>query len=734
MRRKYASAARQNLRLSNKLETSPEEKINLMFGGTPMLATMLLCHHIHTVQGSTIKYTSNERIACFVIYYSLGASSYCFLRTHMKLRLPSLSAIHIWLSSLTFSAGWNDNLVEVIKDRVESMNNEQKECVLMWDEMSIKTQLEYDKYSDSLIGIKDLGNLDRTLDLATHGLIFMIRGLSAAYVFPVAYFFSANAMKTNDLLRVVKLSITKLSNLGLNIKIAVCDQGAPNQAIFKELGVNKSKPYIESDGKKIYFVFDTPHLIKSVRNNFQGRNIQTQDGLVRWSYIEQLYNLDNFSSVKLAPKLKRRHMQTNSFDRMRVYLATQLFSQSVSNALKTMRDNELIDNESEPTIHFINNMDIIFDILNTSSLIAQNKPFRSGKNGIQNMQKLNELTNWVATWKSIRTLPDKNNKLRFQRSPPCFEGLILTMNGIQMLYADLQTESQQFLKTRNIQQDSLEHFNSFMRRKSGSNTNPTAREFKDNFRFNFIHSLIKSPPGTNCELSEDNNLGYDYDKLKSIVNRCNIEKQRTARQQDIIENGSPDISDNEFEDTCSSESNDEFRTDCVVQNLFKLHENTGGRYVVSNCAAYIGNWITTKISRRTKCKRCALLFQPLSENKGCMEYVHLTHKLAGEQSNPHLQVIGKNIMAIFVKIAEIADKELQTFALNVKGMHIRRNILRVVMREEEISEFVKACEAHRRSMVETFLNSIIYSVVKTHKHHMKASRSFDDTIRDRLNY
>jgi len=256
MTRKYTSAARQNLRLTKKLESSPEEKICNMFGGTPMLASMLLCHHRHTVNGSTVKYNSNERIVCFVIYYSLGASGYSFLRKHVNLRLPGLSAIHKWLSSLTFSPGWNDNLVEVIKDRVDSMSCTEKECVLMWDEMSIKTMLEYDKFSDSLVGVKDLGNMDRALDLATHALIFMIRGLSADYVFPVAFFFSANAMKTNDLLRVVKLSILKLSDLGLNIKVTVCDQGTPNQAIFKELGVSKDRPYIESDGKKVYMVFD----------------------------------------------------------------------------------------------------------------------------------------------------------------------------------------------------------------------------------------------------------------------------------------------------------------------------------------------------------------------------------------------------------------------------------------------------------------------------------------------
>jgi len=59
-------------------------------------------------------------------------------------------------------------------------------------------------------------------------------------------------------------AIFKLKSIGLIPKIVVCDQGTNNQQLRKILGVTSDFPFITHDEDKIYFMYDTPHLLKSI--------------------------------------------------------------------------------------------------------------------------------------------------------------------------------------------------------------------------------------------------------------------------------------------------------------------------------------------------------------------------------------------------------------------------------------------------------------------------------------
>lgn len=59
--------------------------------------------------------------------------------------------------------------------------------------------------------------------------------------------------------------------------------------------------------KKVYGMYDVPHLIKSVRNNLLRSNLQTLDGVVSWKIIEYIYNTERNNTTKMCPKLKYAH-------------------------------------------------------------------------------------------------------------------------------------------------------------------------------------------------------------------------------------------------------------------------------------------------------------------------------------------------------------------------------------------------------------------------------------------
>ncbi|CAI6354409.1 unnamed protein product [Macrosiphum euphorbiae] len=90
-----------------------------------------------------------------------------FLRNVQKINLPSLSTIKRWIGSSKFSPGFINSYMEQIKIKVNAMDNEQKYCVIAFDEMSIKKYLEYSKYLDVVEGYEDLGHKGRNDKVAS---------------------------------------------------------------------------------------------------------------------------------------------------------------------------------------------------------------------------------------------------------------------------------------------------------------------------------------------------------------------------------------------------------------------------------------------------------------------------------------------------------------------------------------------------------------------------------------
>lgn len=85
----------------------------------------------------------------------------------------------------------------------------------------------------------------------------------------------------------------------------ICDQGTNNVAMRKMFGVTRDCPYFIFDDEKIYFFYDTPHLLKSVRNNLKKYNFSYDNNTYSWNDIVDFYKLDKEKKPRYAPKLKK---------------------------------------------------------------------------------------------------------------------------------------------------------------------------------------------------------------------------------------------------------------------------------------------------------------------------------------------------------------------------------------------------------------------------------------------
>jgi len=211
-------------------------------------------------------------------------------------------------------------MFKLLSLRVSSLPTCERQCVLVFDEMSLSCLLSYDKNLDRVIGYTDDGTI------ATYALVFMVRGLKTKWKQAVSFFFTHNTVATSMLSSLITECIRKLRDIALFTRCIVCDQGATNVAAISILGATASLPHFSVDGCLVHIVCDVPHLLKSIQNKFLKYDIQIEGSVASWKHIDHFYQQDKVSPIRLVPRLTDRHVEINNVQKMRVSLAAQVLS------------------------------------------------------------------------------------------------------------------------------------------------------------------------------------------------------------------------------------------------------------------------------------------------------------------------------------------------------------------------------------------------------------------------
>lgn len=441
-------------------------------------------------------WTTEERKLALTMFYK-SPSSYNFLRLQ-NLNLPGPSTVRGWIGQSKFLPGINKKFFAHLKHKFEFKEYKEKACSVCIDEISIKEFLEYSKDFDFIEGFEDLGKHGRSCNTANSCLVFMARGIYDSWKIPVAYFVTHSSIKHGILKSLIVDVVQELFNVSLCPKIIICDQGTNNQSAFKSLNVSEEKPYFYVDEHKVFAIFDTPHLLKSVRNNLIGNTFRKGDKIIAFSDILSAYNIDvkNKKSRALL-KITDAHVKPNSFQKMSVKLAAQIFSHSMASAIRTcISTSELKSNTASDTADFIDFMDKLFDCLNSRNLFSKN-PYNCALTDFGVVKSF--LLNAANYFNDIFKVSYKGKETR----PPCFNGFTQTINGVLCFFdEELKNNGITFLITNRLNQDVLENLFSIFRQKGGYNKNPTVRIIRTSFRSTCVFSLIASK-GSNCMISQE---------------------------------------------------------------------------------------------------------------------------------------------------------------------------------------------------------------------------------------
>ena len=275
-----------------------------------------------------------------------------------------------------------------------------------------------------------------------------------------------------------------------------CDGTSHNLSALELLGASLSiyddRPYFShpSDPARRVCVFlDVPHMIKLIRNSFEslGVIVWKGKGKVSWQFINDLLKVQNEHGLSLANKLTERHINFHG-QKMKVSLATQVFSKSVADSLRFLHSQYVpgfCDSNVLVTADFLEFFNNLFDIFNSRRLYAY---------GFSRPLKMATKSEWELFLKRAQsTLLDledvRGAKLICSKKKTGFLGFFCDKTSILHLSEDLfMTGAFDFLLTYKLCQDFLELFFNAIRIRNGWNVNPTPTQFRNAFRQLLLHA------------------------------------------------------------------------------------------------------------------------------------------------------------------------------------------------------------------------------------------------------
>lgn len=259
---------------------------------------------------------------------------------------------------------------------------------------------------------------------------------------------------------------------------------------------------------------------------------------------------------------------------------------------------------------------------------------------------------------------------------PSLKNWKFTLRGFQKIWKIIKNKGIRFLKTRNINQDSLENFFGLIRSHGRRNINPSCSQFCGSYKTLLINNFTaRRSVGSNCENINDGDLLFT---LKQFVKNatCEINITEQTAEEDFL--------------TESSQ----------VKNIENMHK---GYPLQESNRSYVAGWVVKKVLSITKFKNCIACKESLlSNDTSHTEYIQLINPEYVKEK----QSLTYPSMCFLKDIFIEADSVLNE---NISSLCFRRNVsvlLRERVYEKLNSNFVK-CIEHKEELKHAVIQVII---------------------------
>ncbi len=439
---------------------------------------------------------------------SKSASAYDELRDTFKdctIVLPSRRVLRDYTNAITPRTGFNPGIINEIRNATKGYVNHQRFVFILFDEMKVQGNLIWDKHSGELIGYTSLGDpytdyatLEKVDEIASHALLFMVRGISSPLKHTIGYF-STTGVTGVQLFPIFWRAVSMLEiTCGLAVVGATGDGASQNRKFFlmhESIQGNDGKNVVYctknlfAPERNIYFFSDAPHLLKTARNCLFNSGSGNQKRLMwnngqnlLWNHVSKMFYTDIEDGLHLLPRITTDHIELTAYSVMKVSLAAQVLSSTMANVLKNFGPPD-----AAGTADFCEQMDRFFDCFNVRSTSEGERVRKSFLLPYKdcNDDRFSWLTdvflNYLSKWKeSIKERPgnfDDNAKARMFLSHQTYEGIQISIYSMIDLVKFLLNAGMKYVLTNHFCQDPVEQYFGKQRSIGRRSDNPTIYNF-----------------------------------------------------------------------------------------------------------------------------------------------------------------------------------------------------------------------------------------------------------------
>lgn len=559
---------------------------------------------------TTKKYSPRIRTFALTLHF-YSPRGYRYVRSVFKDSLPSVSTIRKWYSVIDGKPGFSAEAFNALKLKsIEANKNGQQilACV-MFDEMSIRKQVEFDEHANRSTGQVNFGsNIDNTEEVvyAKDALVYMVTGVNISFKIPVAYFLIAG-ISAEEKAALTKEVVLVVCKAGIKVVGLVFDALPLNFAMIKVMGTDiaKDKLYIDnphSDGKILIFP-DACHMLKLARNRLAINKIlyDGDQNAIEWRYLEELENYQRETGVNFGNKINKTHIQWDK-KKMSVRLAAETLSNSSADSFDFLR-NKGVEQflESEATSKYFRRINNIFDICN--SMYENGSLFKapiSPQNKDEFFRYIDESIEYMKNLK----LSIAGKSILETRSKFPFLGFSICLKNFRTFYMEYVEQAAVIphVMTFRFSQDHLELLFACIRQMFGCNDNPSAKQLESAWRRLLGNHQITASESANCQSNsvefltvlnsssrKETNFKSKGDQEEDDISRC----ENNDNTDDMTERG---IDEEELEDLHS------FIRDSITSDNLEKHMVAYTASVIQN------NIIEGKWYFRLKCEKCLNVF------------------------------------------------------------------------------------------------------------------------------
>ncbi|XP_034232210.1 uncharacterized protein LOC117640087 [Thrips palmi] len=436
-------------------------------------------------------WTADDKLFALAIF-KRSSRAYRFLREYIM--LPSENTLKTLLMKVPLEPGISETLISLLSAKVNRMEHWEKNVVVSFDETFLRGNLFFNESQNSVEGFENYGHRGRTNRVADHALVFMVQGINSKWTFPIAYFLVSKTCPSTMLKLLLTDVVKALFSIGLNVLGSISDQGPTNVGAINQLKEESGDSiFYTIDDHKLVHLWDMPHILKNVRNNLLSSNLEFSGGVAKWRHLVYFFKFDE--SLFETSNLTYKHLNPQGRDKMKVSLAAQALSASVSKAIKTF---QALRNspELEECLAFAllcDQVDLFFDLCNGPRAGEKVKETRTNVTPSSLHHEMwGQISDSLKKWTFIRNSDGQRHV------PPCVHGWIQNIQSFQALWKKVENCGLNVLKLRHFNQDPVENLFCLVRQCAGSASDLTTRTFTAALKTTLVTRFSSPVRDKNC--------------------------------------------------------------------------------------------------------------------------------------------------------------------------------------------------------------------------------------------